>query len=195
MSWRFVGQTVAWSGRFRGGTVRGRGRNLSGLGSQGRRDYRYVGDRPCTADGRARTGCGRDGYPAARDRHVCTTAYRNPARRIATTQWATAKASEDYSIQFHLQNLTAGQRHFYSVEYRLADNGPAKRSATVLLHHRSARPMCERPSRSRSPPARTTAAKETYRHMAAQRAGLPGVHRRQRLLRRSAQGTGCARCL
>ncbi|MEW6305469.1 MAG: alkaline phosphatase D family protein [Verrucomicrobiota bacterium] len=36
----------------------------------------------------------------------------------ATTGWETARASEDWSIQFRLEKLTPAKRYFYKVEYR-----------------------------------------------------------------------------
>ena len=51
-----------------------------------------------------------------------------PLEDAATTSWQWARADEDYSIQFRLENLQSGQRYYYRVEYRADDQADAGRS-------------------------------------------------------------------
>ena len=88
----------------------------------------------------------------------------------AVTEWADARADEDYSTQFQLKSLTPGDRHFYTVEYRddEADDGATTRSERFSFVTAPA-PDVRAPVKFQVTTGQDYCGEGTYAHMAAQR--------------------------
>jgi alkaline phosphatase D len=84
------------------------------------------------------------------------------------TAWETARASEDYSIQFHIKDLPPGQRTFYRVEMRAAEDGPSTQSE---IYSFKTAPSADQRSKVlfHLTTCQDTRGEATYRPMAAQR--------------------------
>ncbi len=75
----------------------------------------------------------------------------------ATTAWEVAKADEDYSIQFSIDNLQPASRYFYVVQYKANETAEVKRADPGSFVTAPRRRTAGR-SRFNSPRARITAA-------------------------------------
>ena len=86
----------------------------------------------------------------------------------AVTEWANALAAEDYSSQFHLEDLTPGKRHFYTIEYRSNDGGGETKRSERFSFVTAPAPDVRAPVTFQVTTGQDYCGEGTYAHMAAQ---------------------------
>jgi len=88
-------------------------------------------------------------------------------RDFKTTAWETARAEEDYSMQFRLANLQPARRLYYRVEFRPGESAAAALSE-VFSFLTAPRPDQRAPVMFHLTTCQDTRGESTYRPMAAQ---------------------------